>query len=176
MKCRSMLAGAFLVLAAAILVAALNSGATPAFSGDDRKESAPAQPLGIFEQHGDVGAVLLAGSVTFDPKTRHYSVAGSGDNMWLARDAFHYVWKKISGDVVLTANVSWVGAGREPHRKACLIIRQSLDADAAYVDAALHGDGLTSLQFREARGAATHEIQSNVSHPERLRIEKRGKY
>src|SRR5262249_25603427 len=57
-----------------------------------------------------------------------------------------------------------------------LMIRQGLDADAAYVDVALHGDGLTSLQFREAKGAATHEVQSNVSAPARLRIEKRGKY
>jgi Tol biopolymer transport system component len=40
----------------------------------------------------------------------------------------------------------------------------------------LHGDGLTSLQFREAKGAATHEVQANVSAPGRLRIEKRGKY
>ena len=56
------------------------------------------------------------------------------------------------------------------------MIRQSLDADSAYVDAALHGDGLTSLQFREAKGAATHEVQANVSAPKRLRIEKRGKY
>ncbi len=46
------------------------------------------------------------------------------------------------------------------------MIRQSLDADSAYVDVALHGDGLTSLQFREAKGAATHEVQANVSAPE----------
>ena len=45
------------------------------------------------------------------------------------------------------------------------MIRQSLDADSAYVDVALHGDGLTSLQFRDAKGAATHEVQANVSAP-----------
>ena len=48
------------------------------------------------------------------------------------------------------------------------MIRQSLDADSAYVDVALHGDGLTSLQFRDAKGAATHEVQANVAAPERL--------
>ena len=32
------------------------------------------------------------------------------------------------------------------------MIRQGLDADSAYVDVALHGDGLTSLQFRDAKG------------------------
>jgi TolB protein len=41
---------------------------------------------------------------------------------------------------------------------------------------ALHGSGLTSLQFREDGGAVTHEIQSGISAPQRLRIEKRGQY
>src|SRR5262249_53102647 len=62
------------------------------------------------------------------------------------------------------------------HRKACLMIRQGLDADAAYVDVAVHGDGLTSLQFREAKGAATHEVQANVSAPARVQLIRRGKY
>src|SRR5262249_5321101 len=96
--------------------------------------------------------------------------------MWSARDAFHFAWLKAAGDVALAADVTFVGKGTEPHRKACLLIRQSLDADSAYVDVALHGDGLTSLQFRDARGAATHEVQANVSAPRRLQIVKRGKY
>src|SRR6266404_2810224 len=60
--------------------------------------------------------------------------------------------------------------------KAVLIVRQSLDADSAYADVALHGSGLTSLQFREEKGVATHEIQASVSAPKLLRIEKRGAY
>src|SRR4051794_4902272 len=111
--------------------------------------SASAQPvagsLGVFEGHGDVGAVEHPGSVAYDAR-RSYPVAGSGMNMWSTRDAFHYAWKKASGDIALTADIAFLGTGTEPHRKACLIVRQSLDADSAYVDAALHGDGLTSLQ------------------------------
>jgi TolB protein len=57
-----------------------------------------------------------------------------------------------------------------------LMIRQSLDADSVYADVARHGDGLTSLQFRDAKGDTTHEIESNISAPVRLRIEKRGDY
>ncbi len=56
------------------------------------------------------------------------------------------------------------------------MIRQSLDADSAYVDIALHGEGLTSLQYREAKGDATHEIQAAVSKPTELLLEKRGDY
>jgi hypothetical protein len=136
----------------------------------------PAASVGTFSDHGDVGSVLHPGSAIFDTEARSYTVTGSGANMWAARDAFHFVWKKASGDLALTADVSFPGPGKEAHRKACLLIRQGLDADAAYVDAALHGDGLTSLQFRETKGAATHEVQANVAAPARLRLEKRGKY
>lgn len=132
--------------------------------------------LGVFESHEDVGDVRQAGSAAFDPAGRSYTLAGSGENMWFARDAFHFVWKKASGDLSLTSDVSFLGEGKNPHRKACLMIRQSLDEGSAYVDVALHGDGLTSLQFREARGEATHEVQANVSAPRRLRVVKRGKY
>lgn len=96
--------------------------------------------------------------------------------MWSTADAFHFAWKRMSGDVSLAADVSFVGTGGNAHRKACLIIRQSLDRDSAYADAALHGDGLTSLQYREAKGGPTREIQSNVAAPRRIQIEKQGEY
>ncbi len=140
------------------------------------REAVPAESLGVFEGHADVGVVLHRGSVNYDTGKATYTISASGENMWAARDDFHYVWKKVSGELALAADVAFLGQGTDPHRKACLVIRQSLDADAAYVDVALHGDGLTSLQFRETPGAATHEVQANVSAPKRLRIEKRGKY
>jgi hypothetical protein len=145
-------------------------------AGDAAHSRDDAASLGIFENHADVGTVLHPGSVTFDGDKRRYTVAGSGENMWGPKDSFHYLWKRASGDIALSAQVSFLGQGKEPHRKACLMIRQSQDPDAAYVDVALHGDGLTSLQFREAKGAATHEVQTNVSAPDWLRIEKRGQY
>lgn len=132
--------------------------------------------VGIFEGHGDVGTVLQPGSLQYDVATKTYTVSGSGENMWLAADDFQFAWKEVSGDVALTADISFVGSGGNEHRKAVLMLRQSLDADSAYVDVALHGDGLASLQYREEKGAATHEIQSNISAPQRLRIEKRGDY
>jgi len=133
-------------------------------------------PIGLFEGHGDVGAVLHAGSVEYDAAKRSYTISGSGENMWFATDGFQFAWKKVSDDVTLTADVSFVGKGVNEHRKAVLMVRQSLDADSAYADLALHGSGLTSLQFREEKGAVTHEIQANVSAPKRLRIKKRGAY
>jgi len=133
-------------------------------------------PLGIFEARSDVGTLLHAGSVDYDSAKRTYTIAGSGENMWLAADAFQFVWRKMSGDVSLTADVGFLTKTGNAHKKAVLMLRQSLDADSAYADVALHASGLTSLQFRDEKGALTREIQSNLSAPTRLRIAKRGDY
>lgn len=135
----------------------------------------PPPPIGIFERQTDVGAVLHAGSAEYDAVTGNYTISGSGENMWSTGDEFHYVWKKVSAtDVTLTASLAILGTGGEGHRKGVLMIRQSLDSDSAYVDAARHGDGLTSLQYRDRNGAITREIESYVSGPAKLRLEKQG--
>jgi hypothetical protein len=131
---------------------------------------------GIFEGQGDVGVVLRKGSVEYDAAQGRYLLTGSGENMWFAADAFYFVWKKISGDVSITADITFPTSAGNAHKKAALLIRQSLDADSPYADAALHGNGLTSLQFRETGGANTHEIQGNVTAPRRLRLTRQGKY
>ena len=131
---------------------------------------------GLFEDHADIGTVLHPGSLEYDTSKGAYLVSGSGENMWFKTDAFHFAWKKVSDDVALTADVSFPNTAGNEHKKAVLMIRQSLDPDSAYADVALHGNGLTSLQYREEKGATTHEIQSTVAAPGRLRIVKRGDY
>jgi dipeptidyl aminopeptidase/acylaminoacyl peptidase len=137
---------------------------------------AATQPIGIFEGHQDVGTVLHAGAAEYDSTHKAYTVSGSGENMWFGIDDFHYVWKRVSGDVSLTADIAFIGTGGNAHRKAVLMIRQSLDGSSASVDVAVHGSGLTSLQFRNPAGADTHEVESNISAPKTVRIEKRGDF
>jgi len=130
--------------------------------------------LGIFDASSDIGNPSRKGQATFTNST--YRISGGGANMWAKQDALHFLYKRASGDVTITADIRFETAGGDPHRKAILMVRQSLDTDAAYADAALHGDGLTSLQSRETKGDNTHEIQANISAPSRLRLEKRGAY
>jgi TolB protein len=132
--------------------------------------------VGIFEGHGDVGTILHAGSVEYNPTNKAYTISGSGENMWSAADGFQFVWKKLSGDVTLASDISFLTTTGNEHKKAVLILRQNLDADSIYVDVALHASGLTSLQFRDEKGAVTREIQSNVTAPKRLQIARRGEY
>ncbi|HWB99667.1 MAG TPA: hypothetical protein VG672_23330 [Bryobacteraceae bacterium] len=139
--------------------------------------SLSAQGLGPFESGTDVGITPLHGKVETGADGE-FRVTGGGANIWAAADAFHYVWKKVSGDVALTADVRFIGAGAVAHRKAALMIRQSLEPDSAYADVALHGDGLTSLQYRPSSAVQTLEIKqearSDLSAPVRIRIERRG--
>jgi TolB protein len=133
-------------------------------------------PHGVFTDHQDVGTVLHPGSVEYSTVDHTYTISGSGENMWFGIDDFHFAWKKVSGDVALTADIAFLGAGGNPHRKAVLMIRQTLDGASPAVDVAVHGVGLTSLQFRDAIGSNTHEVESNISAPKTVRIEKRGDF
>src|SRR5882724_9739193 len=133
-----------------------------------------AESLGAFDDHADTGITPRAGAAQFDAATSEYRVSGGGANIWAAVDAFHYVWKRVSGDITFTADIRFLGTGAVAHRKAALMIRQSLDPGAAYADVVVHGDGLTSLQFRPTAGAMTQEIRSTRKGPVRIRIERRG--
>jgi TolB protein len=135
-----------------------------------------AQSVGIFAGHSDVGTVLHAVSATYDSSKSVYTLTGSGENMWSTADAFQFAWKKISGDVELSADISFLNSGGNEHKKAVLMLRQSLDPDSVYADVALHGNGLTSLQYRDEKGGTTHEVESTISAPARLRITRVGKY
>lgn len=137
---------------------------------------ARSQATGVFEGQSDVGSVTPPGTASFDTTTGTYTIHSAGANLWGTTDGFHFLWKKVSGDVSLTADIDFpekTGAHNE-HRKAILIFRQTLDADGVYVDAAQHGVGLTALQFRDAKSATTQSIELNIDPPKRLRIEKHG--
>ncbi|MGC2528053.1 MAG: hypothetical protein WA639_09915 [Candidatus Acidiferrum sp.] len=126
--------------------------------------------LGIFTNEGSVGVTPAGCKAQYDSAKGEYTITGGGANMWAATDAFYFVWKKVSGDVSLTADIKWVGTSAAEHRKAVLIIRQSLDPGSAYADAVSHGNGLTSLQFRGAANEQTYQVVAAEDGPSRLRI------
>src|SRR5215471_12680675 len=130
--------------------------------------------LGIFTDEGSVGKTPPGCAARYDAAKGEYRITGGGANVWAAEDAFYFVWKKVSGDVTLSADVQWVGTSEAGHRKAMLMARQSLDAGSAYADAVSHGDGLTSLQFRGAANEQTYQIFTRIDGPSRLRIVREG--
>jgi len=136
-------------------------------------------PIGIFENHADVGAVLHPGSVDYDAKRDSYTITASGANIWSREDDFHFLWKKLpAGDLTMTASVAFLDTNPNPseHRKAVVMLRQSLDPDSPYIDVAQHGNAIAALQYRDEKGGLTNEIQSNITNPKRVRLLKRGDY
>ena len=94
------------------IVATLMAGATLSLAQS---------PVGIFDDHADVGTVLHPGSATFDAAKGAYTLRGSGENMWATQDAFQFAWKKVSGDVELTADISFPNTQGNPHKKCGLL-------------------------------------------------------
>jgi hypothetical protein len=148
-------------LAAAALAAGLSTAAGP-------------ETLGQFQSHEDVGSPRLAGSAAYNAFSQDYTLTAAGANMWAARDEFHFAWKKMTGDFILQARVELLGTGVDPHRKLGWIVRSTLDPDSPYADAAVHGDGLTSLQYRRRKGAVTEQVTSPLTRADVVQLERRG--
>jgi len=129
---------------------------------------------GQFEGQADIGRVKLPGNATYDSATARYTLEGSGANIWGNQDAFHFLYKRMTGDFILRARVTFIGKGVEPHRKIGWMIRQSLDPGSPHVSAAIHGSGLVSLQFRNEKNGVTAERQSALNAANVVQLERRG--
>ncbi|HEY1164989.1 MAG TPA: hypothetical protein VGE90_07465 [Chitinophaga sp.] len=131
-------------------------------------------PLGVFEGHGDIGKGVKPGSAVYHPRKKEYIISGAGYNIWFDHDEFQFVWKRIKGDFVVYTRAAFIGKGVEAHRKVGWMARKSLDSSSPHVNAVVHGDGLTSLQFRRTPSAQTEEIKSSITHAEVIQLERKG--
>jgi len=128
----------------------------------------------IFYSSSDIGQCGIPGSTDFIPERQEYHLSGSGENIWFVSDQFHFAWKKLKGDFILTADVRFMGEGSHEHRKAGWMIREGLEPASQHVSATVHGDGLASLQFRCTEGGETLENRSAVKAPDVIQLERKG--
>ena len=129
---------------------------------------------GAFDNHEDIGNPKLKGAASYNLQTQEYTMECGGKNMWAKDDQFHFLWKKIKGDFIISATVRFIGAGTDPHRKIGIIARNELTANSPYADASVHGDGLTSLQFRKADTAQTEQIVLASNSPVHIELQRQG--
>jgi hypothetical protein len=137
-------------------------------------------PIGVFDGQSDIGSALVPGSASYDTGSKQYTINSAGYNIWYSRDEFRYLWKKMSGDVSLAADVTFPNAEGYGDRKAVLVIRQNLDDDSKEAMIGQHGAGMIHLAQRAERGANLKDMQyrfggmlANV-RAKRIGIEKRG--
>jgi len=137
-------------------------------------------PIGVFQGQSDIGAAVVSGSASYDASTKQYTIRSAGYNIWYSRDEFRYVWKKMSGDVSLAADVTFPDPAGYGDRKAVLVIRQTLDDDSKEAMIGEHGVGMIHLAQRSERGASMKDMQyrfgGTLAHvlAKRIGIEKRG--
>ncbi|GHT36104.1 hypothetical protein AGMMS49574_27260 [Bacteroidia bacterium] len=130
---------------------------------------------GIFDGSGDVGGPKLRGSYRYDPASRVYTLSGSGTNMWGKTDEFFMAYKRVTGDFYISAKVAFEGKGLyDAHRKIGVIVREALTGESKYADVAIHGDGLSSLQYRDEVGAETKEVASPRKGFSYVTLERKG--
>lgn len=133
---------------------------------------------GIFQFCSDIGNPLLKGSVIYDQYKQEYTLKGGGYNIWFERDEFNYLYNKIKGNFIMTANFEFKGEGKNAHRKTGLMIRESDETNASHISATLHGDGLTVLQWRELKGAFMRDPEDEIFPPKAnyniLQVERTG--
>jgi TolB protein len=129
---------------------------------------------GEFAPGVDVGKVELPGKVQVLPSKAGYRITASGANIWNTEDAFHFVARKITGDLAFSMDIEWEGVGKAKHRKAGPMVRQSLDADAVNVGASVHGDGLINLHYRKTKGGVTIGVPTPVKAPATVKLERDG--
>ena len=149
------------------------------------------EPIGIFEGQSDIGSAVIEGSSSYNPETQQYTIVSAGYNVWYVRDEFRYLWKKMSGDISLAAEINYPDSNGYFDRKALLVIRQSLDDDSKEAIVALHGDGMFHLAWRPEKGKRIKDMEYRIgsrgglpggkspddlvtAHAKRIGIEKHG--
>jgi hypothetical protein len=146
--------------------------------------------VGIFDGQSDIGSAVVPGSASYDATSTRYTINSAGYNVWYTRDEFRYLWKKMSGDVSLAADISYPDAAGYGDRKAVLVIRQDLDDDSAEAIVARHGAGMVHLAYRPEKGLRFKDVEFRIGSrgvpgaespdslvtiiPGRIGIEKRG--
>jgi TolB protein len=134
----------------------------------------PGAKVGSFDTFSDIGSPMIAGKASYSEPAQVYTMSGSGSNIWFGQDSFSFLWKNMSSDFILQTRVRYIGEGHELHRKAGLMIRNSENPNSAVVSCTVHGDGLTSLQYRAKAGEDMQEVKFTISGPDVLQLEKKG--
>jgi hypothetical protein len=124
--------------------------------------------LALFDGHGDIGPVARPGTVAEDPAAGALVIEGAGANMWFGSDEGHFLWKKMTGDFIVSARAEFLGEGVEAHRKIGWMVRDPWNESPASV---VVGDGLTSLHTENAE---RHRRSRSPSRRGADQLERRG--
>ena len=127
-------------------------------SSCEQRQAEGGPGVGIFNGTSNIGQVKIIGRAIYDVTTQTYTLSGGGMNVWGNFDQHFFAWKKVNGDFSMTTKVAFEGKGVNAHRKIGIMIRDALTGESRCAHISIHGDGLTSLQYRSEEGGPTVEV------------------
>ena len=121
-------------------------------------------PIGIFYGQSDVGSAVIPGSASYDAATKQYTIHSAGYNVWYTRDEFHYLWKKMSGDVsIAAASVNFPRTERdmETAKQSSSYVRASMTIRRKR-SSRLHGAGMIQLAQRAETNIRVKDMEYRI--------------
>ena len=101
-------------------------------------------------------------------------IAGAGEDVWDAADAFHFAWVPLAGDGEITARVSSLAAVRA-WSKAGVMIRESLDPGAPHAFMLVSGSKGAAFQRRSEQAGVSDSTPGGAAiAPLWVRLQRRG--
>jgi fibronectin type 3 domain-containing protein/regulation of enolase protein 1 (concanavalin A-like superfamily) len=140
------------------------SGKTYRWSGAGSGVSGIVNPAGCVPapwQQQDIGAVGVAGGAVYCGGM--FTVLGSGNNIGGAADAFHFVYQTASNNCSIIAPLS-VPQTATTNAQASVMIRDSLNANAANVFVGVTGINTVTFQYRSSDGGTTSSSSVAVTN------------
>ena len=120
----------------------------------------------------DVGTVGVPGSATCSNGV--FSMTGSGADIWNPADAFQFVYVPVTGNCTIIARVTAV-QNVDPWSKAGVMIRESLNANAANAFIAVTPSNGVTWQIRSSTGGtATNSNITGLSAPYWVKLVRSG--
>jgi hypothetical protein len=129
----------------------------PRQHGADPSGEPPPVPDGW--QNGDIGQVGVAGSASYDPSTRTFTVTGSGADIWGTADELHFAHTSVTGDFHVETRVSSV-ENVHAWTKAGLMIRENTSAGSRHASLFVTPTNVKGLAFQRR----TVENGVSISH------------
>jgi hypothetical protein len=132
--------------------------------------------LGIFSAAQDVGAPAIAGSSSYNTSTGIYSVAGAGSDISGTSDQFQYLYRTLTGDGTITAQVA-SETNTNSAAKAALMFRNSLTAGSADLLLCVSPSNPIKFEGRTGDGASAvidAATATNIPPPYWIRLTRAG--
>jgi TolB protein len=125
-----------------------------------------AAALGQFEAHSDLGSPAAVGVATYNGATQEYTLRPGG--------APHFAWKRVKGDFVLQASVSFLEQEPGPQANAGLVVRTGTGAGSSFAGVVLRNDKTAAIQYRILEGGLNDQSEATLTTGDVIQLERRG--